>query len=306
MLGNAAGETKMPSSTRFRNSRHTSMTTFDAQRSGTGTHEWAEVTENIARGCPNDCLYCYAATNANRFKLRQRSHWKTEELTKRAAIASYPAKGGVIMFPSAHDITPFNVEAFIRVARLMLAAGNKLLIVSKPRLDCIRQVAAALQDHKPAILFRFTIGTTDTAVAAHWEPGAPAPTERLDALKLAHAAGYRTSVSAEPLLGGLEVARRLLDAVRPYVTDTVWIGKMNKIRARVDMSVPANKEQALAIEQAQTDDEVQRLFGELDGDPLVRWKDSIHEVMARRPTPSEPLSLARSAPSVNMLAVLAK
>ena len=76
------------------------MNTFDEQREGTGTHEWAEVTENISRGCPHDCLYCYAAQNAKRFKLRDRADWKREELTKRAYITSYPARGGVIMFPS--------------------------------------------------------------------------------------------------------------------------------------------------------------------------------------------------------------
>ena len=48
------------------------MNTFDSQREGSGTHEWAEVTENIARGCPHNCLYCYAAQNAKRFKLRDR------------------------------------------------------------------------------------------------------------------------------------------------------------------------------------------------------------------------------------------
>ena len=74
------------------------MNTFDEQREGTGTHEWAEVTENISRGCPHDCLYCYAAQNAKRFKLRDRADWKREELTKRAYITSYPARDGVIMF----------------------------------------------------------------------------------------------------------------------------------------------------------------------------------------------------------------
>lgn len=257
------------------------MNEFDTKRDGTGTKEWAEVTENIARGCPNNCLYCYAASNAQRFKLRQRDDWGNEELTKKAHITTYPTRRGVVMIPSAHDITPFNVDAFIRVARLMLAAGNRLLIVSKPRLDCIGKVIGALEAHKDAILFRFTIGTTDAATAAHWEPGAPAPAERIEALKLAFEAGYRTSVSAEPLLGGVETAMHLLDAVRPYVTDTVWVGKMNKIRARVDLVSPENRARAEEIEQAQTDDEIQRLFIALDGDPLVRWKDSVSEALAR-------------------------
>lgn len=183
--------------------------TFDLPRDGSGTHEWAEHTENIARGCPHNCLYCYAATNAQRFKLRARDNWAEEVLTKKASLTSYPKKDGVVMFPSAHDITPFNIEAYLRVAKL------------------------------------------------------------------------RTSISAEPLLGGLATARTLCDAVRPYVTDTIWIGKMNKIRNRVDLSIPENLARAIEIEAAQTDAEVLRLHAALKDDPLVRWKDSIDEVLVR-------------------------
>lgn len=257
------------------------MTAFDAERNGTGTHEWAEVTENIARGCPHNCLYCYAAQNAKRFKLRDRDDWRREELTKRANITSYPARDGVIMFPSAHDITPFNLDAYVRVARLMLEAGNKLLIVSKPHYYCIARLCDEFRAFKDQILFRFTIGSVDDAIAAHWEPGAPKPSERIEALAFAYRMGYRTSVSAEPLLGGLETAQALLVAVRPYLTDTVWIGKMNKILTRVDMSDPETAARVRDIELAQTDAEVERMFIALDDDPLVRWKDSVHEAMAR-------------------------
>ncbi len=257
------------------------MNQFDENREGTGTHEWAEVTENIARGCPHNCLYCYAAQNAKRFKLRDRNDWNREELTKRADITSYPASSGVVMFPSAHDITPFNVAAYIRVARLMLEKGNRLLIVSKPHFDCVEKMCEAFQAFTNQILFRFTIGTTDEAVAKHWEPGAPSPSERIEALALAKRFGYRTSVSAEPLLGGLETARELLKAVRPHVTDTVWIGKMNKIRTRVDMNNPVNVREVTAIEAAQTDEEVRRWYEAFNEDPIVRWKDSVKEVMER-------------------------
>ena len=68
------------------------MENFDTDRDGTGTKEWAETTENICRGCPNNCLYCYAASYANRFKLKARSEWNHEEFTKRATLTSYPAK----------------------------------------------------------------------------------------------------------------------------------------------------------------------------------------------------------------------
>lgn len=255
--------------------------TFDLPRDGSGTHEWAEFTENIAIGCPAACLYCYAAKNAQRFKLRERDNWAEETLSKRAALTSYPKKDGVIMFPSSHDVTPFNIEAYLRIAKLMLAAGNRLLIVSKPRLECISRLVSELADYKHAILFRFTLGTLDEATAAHWEPGAATPAERIAALELAFKAGFRTSISAEPLLGGLETAWVLRGAVQPYVTDSIWIGKMNRIRDRVDLSVPENLARAIEIEEAQTDEEILRLHAALKHDPMVRWKDSIDEVLAR-------------------------
>lgn len=253
---------------------------FDAERNGSGTNEWAELKENIARGCPHNCLYCYAAENANRFKLRARSEWMKEELSKRAQITHYPKRKGVIMFPTAHDITPFNLETYVRVARLMLEAGNHLLIVSKPHLACIQRLCSEFAAFKDVIQFRFTIGTTDEIIAAHWEPGAPSIAERIASLAHAHAAGFMTSVSAEPLLGGVETAQTLLAAVRPHVTDTVWIGKMNRIRSRVDMSSPENSTRVAEIEAAQSDSEIQRMYRMLSGDPIVRWKDSIRKTMA--------------------------
>ncbi len=254
---------------------------FDAPRTGTGTHEWSEHGFNIQRGCPSNCGYCYSAANAQRFRLRDRDDWAREELTRNAFIDRYPRRAGVIMTPTAHDITPFNVDAFIRVTTLMLEAGNRLLIVSKPHLECVRKMVVAYQKYRAFILFRFTIGTTDSAIAAHWEPGAPQPAERLASLRLAHDSGYQTSISSEPLLGGLDTARCVLDAVRPWTTDTVWIGLMNRIRSRVDMSVPANAAHVEAIERAQSDVEVMRMVAALKADPLVRWKDSIGKVIAR-------------------------
>lgn len=257
------------------------MISFNDQRTGTGTREWAEKNENIARGCSNACLYCYAAHNAHRFKLRERAAWPEEELTKKAFVTSYPAREGVIMFPTAHDITPFNLEAFVRVSRLMLEKGNRLLIVSKPRKDCIGRLVTELQEFQAQIMFRFTIGTMDEQVAAFWEPGAPTPDERIESLKIAFTAGYRTSISAEPLLGGLETAQSVLASVRPYVTDTVWIGKLNKARQRVDMSVPRNIEEVRKIEVAQKDQAILEMHHILQGDALVEWKDSIKLVVAK-------------------------
>lgn len=258
------------------------MKTFDDPRSGNGTYEWADFNENIARGCEHNCRYCYAAADAKRFKLRERGQWDRVELTKKAFVTHYPKRDGVIMFPTAHDITPDIADACVRVLKLMLQSGNKLLIVSKPHLSVITMLCSELAAHKDSILFRFSIGTTDAATAAHWEPGAPLPVERVQALEYAFASGFRTSISAEPLLGGLGTAQELLHVVRPFVTDTVWIGKMNKIRARVDMTDPRTAQAVQDIERDQSDENVLRMFDALNDDALVRWKDSVTGVVSRR------------------------
>lgn len=251
---------------------------FDKKRTGTGTKEWSEFTENICRGCPNNCLYCYAAHNANRFGLRYRDQWQDEVLTKRAKMTSYPLRDGVVMFPSSHDITPFNLEAYVRVAKLILGKGNRLLIVSKPRYDCIDRLVNELKPWRDQIMFRFTIGSVDNSITRFWEPGAPLPLERMRALALAKDSGYATSVSIEPMLEGVDGTIMVVNAVMPFVTDTVWIGKMNKIRSRVN---PAFKETIEKIESLQSDQEILRLYDILEENWAVRWKDSIQEVVRR-------------------------
>ena len=253
---------------------------FDANRVGTGTKEWAEVTENIQIGCANGCLYCYAADKAAKMYggWCKREEWTNERLTKRAEMKSYPARDGVIMFPSTHDITPFNVDAYIRVALLMLAKGNSLLIVSKPRMECAEKMVAAFSDFKSQILFRFTIGTSFVETSVFWEPFAPLPLERVHCLGLAFQRGYRTSVSIEPMLQGAREASKVVEWVRPYITDTVWIGKMNKARLRV----PAEHHDKVAeVERLQDDGNILALYAWYKDDPIIRWKDSIKEVVDR-------------------------
>ena len=253
---------------------------FDVNRVGTGTKEWAEVTENIQIGCANGCLYCYAADKAAKMYggWCKREEWTKERLTKRAEMKSYPARDGVIMFPSTHDITPFNVDAYIRVALLMLAKGNQLLIVSKPRLECTERLIKYFEPYRKQILFRFTMGTVQRDVSARWEPCAPSPQERRGCLELAFNEGFDTSVSIEPMLEGHQMTEILVEWVRPLVSQTIWIGKMNKVRLRVP---PEFLHMAFEIEQLQSDQQIMDLYTWFKDDPMIRWKDSIKEVVAR-------------------------
>jgi len=132
-----------------------------------------------------------------------------------------------------------------------------------------------------ALLFRFTIGTMDDQTAKFWEPGAPSISERMDCLKLALKSGYATSVSCEPLLGGHGTAVLLVDALESLVTDTIWIGKLNQPRRRVDCTDRAVFERVQAIEHMQRDSEMLRLYDDLQDNKKVRWKESISRIVDR-------------------------
>jgi len=253
---------------------------FTKERTGTGTYEWADINANACLGCPHGGLYCYARMDAMRFnRISNREEWLIEKLNPKALERKWPNSGKVIMFPTTHDITPTNLEHCIKVLKNMLIPGNKVLIVSKPHLSCIKRLREELEPWKEQILFRFTIGSLNSEACAFWEPYAPSPQERLLALMDTYNTGFQTSVSMEPMLFGWAEAIRVFKAVEPFVTETVWIGKMNKIRNRIDMSLPDNQFMVGRIEHLQRDEAIMRLVSELENEPKVRWKDSIKKVI---------------------------
>ena len=142
-----------------------------------GTREWAAVNVNIQTGCEHDCLYCYAKCMGIRFGRTATGKWKTPRLRRNMVEKGYRKRRGTIMFPTTHDITQANLDACLVVLKKMLAAGNDLLVVSKPHLECVKRLCNELDAYKNRILFRFTIGSADATVLSFWEPHAPAYVE---------------------------------------------------------------------------------------------------------------------------------
>ena len=245
-----------------------------------GVAEWAEFSVNIGTGCSHNCRYCYACGNALwRNQIPSRADWTNERLKSNFPKAK--KYGGRVMFPTTHDISPFYLEAAVATLRGLLEAGNQVLIVSKPHLVCIQRLCREFDNFKSQILFRFSIGSLDESLAAFWEPGAPKIQERMECLKFAHAADFATSVSMEPMLAGADDAIKTFHALAPFVTDKIWLGKMNKVSQRVDQRDPEVRQQCIQIGRRQCDREILRLVDTLKNHPQVEWKESIAEVMAR-------------------------
>lgn len=257
---------------------------FSDARTGTGTKEWSDFSYNICAGCEHGCLYCYAKNiGVVRFKRIKAEDWpKQKVLEGKIAAASKLKRKGVVMFPSTHDLVPSILPQALETINNLIAAGNNVLIVSKPHLRVVQTLCRELMARKDRVLFRFTIGSQNEAVCRLWEPGAPPPAERIDSLRHAFRAGYQTSVSMEPMLtydNNETVA--LFEAVEGFVTDTVWIGKMNGFVLKRDQRRAGVGASYTRIKAAQTDVSIRALCEMLQHQPKVRWKDSIQKVIKR-------------------------
>ena len=243
-----------------------------------GTREWAVHSVNCCTGCSHDCRYCYARAMAVKFNRVRREDWKIERVRPGAVKKRYPKMEGTVMFPSTHDITPGNFVACYAVLSSLLEAGNRVLVVSKPHFECIETICLGLQKHRDRILFRFTIGSRDDQILSFWEPNAPSYEERKQALVLAYESGFATSVSAEPLLD-MDHVDDLIEDLSPFITDSLWIGKMNDIQGRVSVEDERTRDEIRKIEAGQSELPVMRMYERHRRNRLIKWKSSIKRMV---------------------------
>ena len=249
-----------------------------------GTKEWSDRSLNIQRGCENFCRYCFARYNAVvRFKQCEAKHWPLPCIDNKKVDKNYRTHyEGVTMFPTTHDITPANLSQCLCVLRKQLDLGNKMLIVSKPRWDCIPAICEAFREYQDLIEFRLTIGSTDSDTLRFWEPGAPNFSERLSCLKYAYHTGYKTSISCEPYID--PHPGYTYQKCKEWITESFWIGKMNRFKSRVNLDDATPEQMTLYVDpllRAMTDSAVKVIFGILDGQPLIKWKESVRDVMEK-------------------------
>ena len=252
----------------------------------TGANEpgWGDGgTVNIQAGCEHGCRYCYAYDFARRFRGCTRDQWAEPVINMAKVNSRYHKCRGRIMFPSSHDITPANIKECRLVLEKLLSVGNEVLIVSKPHIECIRHLCEHLREFRGRVEFRFSIGSDRDWILKTWEPGAPEYSERLACLSLAYARRYKTSVSCEPMLDAPERILMLYKSVVRYCTESFWIGKLNKLKPRVDTEAMGKGLLGQTcldmVRQTQTDEAVRALYERMKDLPLVRWKDSIREVV---------------------------
>jgi hypothetical protein len=167
--------------------------------------------------------------------------------------------------------------------------------VTKPHLDCVKAICPEFPDYRGKILFRFTIGSSDSNTLKFWEPSVPDFAERLESLKFAYEQGFQTSVSSEPILD--DNIGDVIDRVSPFVTDSIWLGKMNHLRGRLALNGetdPVTMQKAEQLITWQSDENIKQLYSRYKNNPLVKWKDSVKKVLG--------LSISTEAMDLNLIA----
>jgi DNA repair photolyase len=197
----------------------------------------------------------------------------------KALSKRFGKRKGTIMFPTLHDITPSNLSACAVFLERLLAAGNDVLVVSKPHLECIEFLCRAFTLYKDQILFRFTIGSASDYELQKWEPGAPNFEERIAALKCAFSMGYKTSVSCEPMLD--ENIEDVVINAEDYVTDAIWLGKANKLIERLTANGASEEvlQHGRGLVNIQNDEAIKKLYEFYKNHPKIKWKESIKAVV---------------------------
>ncbi len=248
----------------------------------TGTWEWASRTFNSVAGCQHSCRYCYACAMAVHYRKFDPAKWRSQVLVEKMHERKFRKGREMVMYPSAHDIIPEYLPHHLAFIKKLLEAYPRVLLVTKPHLESIKGICEAFGADRERILFRFTIGSTSDATLSFWEPNAPSFGERLDCLKLAHSLGFGTSVSCEPMLD--DRVEDVIQAVSPYVNETIWLGKVNRFKHRLALNGHSDPETLAEADQLigwQSDANILALYQRLKDNPMIRWKDSIRKVVER-------------------------
>lgn len=242
-----------------------------------GTKEWADSNVNCYYGCSNDCRYCYAKKMAIRFKRKTKDTWKEMEPNEKMIKKGYAKRKGRVMFPTSHDITEKSLNGCLTVLEKLIDAENEVLITTKPAYDCVKAICDTFADKKHLVQFRFTITSLDNDKLQFWEAEAPSFEERLKSLKYAYQSGFKTSISIEPFLD--KDPFRLVEKIKEYVTESIWIGKMNYIKAS---NIPEqDKLNYKAIRYINSEENLEKVLkhaSEYD-EEFLRIKDSIYNYL---------------------------
>ena len=204
--------------------RLASRSALNRESSGRMPFAW---TLNPYRGCEFGCHYCYARYTHEFMEMWDSQDFERKIYAKsdaperlRAELRQGRDKGLPIALGTATDpyqpaerqfeITRRMLEVFAEFRGLDLSITTKSVLILRD-LDLLQSLAAR---HRFSV--HMTVTTHDERLARRLEPKAPAPAQRVEAVRKLAQAGIRVGVNAMPVLPGINDAPHMLEELAAH------------------------------------------------------------------------------------------
>lgn len=197
--------------------------------------EYAFYACNPYNGCAYGCAYCYVpglrGISRERFQAGPKPRTGILQALEREAPSYRDDPREILLSFTSDPYQPIEEKEKLTRRALEILAANRCrvtVLTKNPEL-------AVERDGDLFLANRWRLGTTITGFGAgyvaRWEPGAPSPLRRLNAIRRARARGIETWVSVEPVT---EIAEGLCAVTACHSVDHVRVGKLNHVKSAVD------------------------------------------------------------------------
>jgi DNA repair photolyase len=203
---------------------------------------------NPYQGCSFNCVYCYIrgskygenmtrtlSVKANAPELLEKQLSRRAKREEYGIIALASATEPYMPIEEKMEITSRLLEIILR-HRFPVEIGTKSPLVLRD-LDLLKEIdrnAILPEDLKPRLkhgtIISLSFSTLDEKLARLFEPGAPSPKERLEAMQKCKEQGFLTGVNYIPVLPFLSDSDSQLDGMiktaKDYGADFVFVGAL--------------------------------------------------------------------------------
>jgi len=164
-------------------------------------------TMNIYRGCCHGCIYCDSRSDCYRnpdfdtVKAKANALRILRDDLQRKVRPAFISTGAM-----SDPYNPFEEKLQLTRHALELIDAYQCGVAIATKSDGILRdvdILCSIAEHSPVVC-KLTITTTDDALAAKLEPGAPSPSRRLEAIRQLSQAGLFTGVLLMPVLPFVE------------------------------------------------------------------------------------------------------
>lgn len=184
-------------------------------------------TDNFQFGCSNNCVYCHQKIR-HQFRFKK-GDWNTIQIRNEEMDKGWRGdKSNIILqIGTVSDIIPENIDQYIKRIKIDLKENWKeIQITTKANYRLIRKIMDAVGRDIEKLHFFITITTNDNDLIHFWEGNAPNFQSRTNSLMELKIMGAKTTLLCEPMLSD---PREFINNLSDFVTDDIWIGKMNYI-----------------------------------------------------------------------------